>query len=116
MWRSASGRKKSLFGSYAYGTPHEDGDVDILVIMPCRHEIDQRIKIRWEVPRRFPMDLLVRTPKDIARRLADGDLFHTEIVTKGRVLSEAGNARVGGQGRRRLRSGQRASAAAKESS
>lgn len=23
-----------LFGSYAYGTPHADSDVDILVIMP----------------------------------------------------------------------------------
>ena len=27
-----------LFGSYAYGTPHEDSDVDILVVMPA-HEI-----------------------------------------------------------------------------
>ena len=105
-----------LFGSYAYGTPHEDSDVDILVIMPCRNEIDQRIKIRWEVPRRFPMDLLVRTPKDLARRLADGDLFHTEIVTKGKVLYEAGNPRVGKQGRRRLCNGRRTSKVAEESS
>ena len=28
-----------LFGSYAYGTPHEDSDVDILVVMPCRNQI-----------------------------------------------------------------------------
>ena len=29
-----------LFGSYAYGTLHADSDVDILVIMPTRNEID----------------------------------------------------------------------------
>jgi predicted nucleotidyltransferase len=75
-----------LFGSYAYGTPHADSDVDILVIMPARNELDQEIKIRWEVPAPFPMDLLVRTPKDIQRRLEDGDLFHTKIVTQGKVL------------------------------
>lgn len=27
-----------LFGSYAYGTPHEDSDVDILVVMPARNQ------------------------------------------------------------------------------
>ncbi len=92
-----------LFGSYAYGTPHEDSDVDILVIMLTRNEIDQRFKIRCAVPRRFAMDLLVRTPKDIAARLADGDMFHTEIVTRGKVLYEAGDTRMGRLSRRRLR-------------
>ena len=29
-----------LFGSYAYGVPHADSDVDILVVMPARNEID----------------------------------------------------------------------------
>src|SRR5438309_1186950 len=58
-----------LFGSHAYGTPHADSDVDILVIMPCRNEIDQRFKIRCEIPAPFAMDLLVRTPKDLAWRL-----------------------------------------------
>jgi predicted nucleotidyltransferase len=24
-----------LFGSYAYGTPHENSDVDLLVVMPA---------------------------------------------------------------------------------
>jgi predicted nucleotidyltransferase len=35
-----------LFGSYAYGTPHEDSDVDILVVMPARNTTDTAIKIR----------------------------------------------------------------------
>jgi predicted nucleotidyltransferase len=80
-----------LFGSYAYGTPHADSDVDILVIMPARNQIDQAVRIRWDVPARFPMDLLVRTPATMKWRLAEGDLFHTEIVTKGKVLYEKGN-------------------------
>src|SRR5437899_5624327 len=71
-----------LFGSYAYGTPHADSDVDFLVIMPARNQIDQAIRIRWEIPARFPMDLIVRTPANMKWRLAEGDLFHTEIVTK----------------------------------
>src|SRR5713101_3170601 len=84
-----------LFGSYAYGTPHADSDVDILVIMPARNELDQAVRIRCEVPTQFPMDLLVRTPKNIEWRLKDGDLFHTKIVTRGRLLYEKKHTRMG---------------------
>src|SRR5215470_2633572 len=77
-----------LFGSFAYGTPHADSDVDLLVILPARNQLDQAIKIRWELPAPFPMDLLVRTPKNMKWRLEDGDLFHTHIVNKGIVLYE----------------------------
>jgi predicted nucleotidyltransferase len=52
-----------LFGSYAYGTPNDDSDVDILVVMRTRNQIDQAVKIGWEVPAPFPMDLIVRTPR-----------------------------------------------------
>src|SRR5437773_11165120 len=76
------------FGSYAYGTPHENSDVDILVIMPARNELDQSLKIRLAVSAPFPMDLIVRTPRKIDSRLKSGDSFHTEIVTKGKVLYE----------------------------
>jgi predicted nucleotidyltransferase len=91
-----------LFGSYAYGMPHADSDVDILVIMPARNELDQAFKIRCEVPAPFPTDLLVRTPKNIAWRLEDGDLFHTKIVTKGKLLYKKKHARMGTKRRRRL--------------
>jgi hypothetical protein len=59
------------------------------------------VKIRSAVPRPFAMDLIVRTPDDLKWRLANSDMFHTEIVTKGKVLYEASDARMGGQGRRR---------------
>jgi predicted nucleotidyltransferase len=83
-----------LFGSYAYGTPHADSDVDILVVMPCRNELDQAVKICLAIDRRFALDLIVRTPKDLKARLEDGDLFHTHIVTNGKVLYEKGDAGV----------------------
>jgi predicted nucleotidyltransferase len=91
-----------LFGSYAYGQPHADSDVDILVVMPAGNQLDQAFEIRLAVPAPFPMDLIVRTPTNLQRRLADGDLFHTEIVTKGKVLYEKGDAVMGAQGRGRL--------------
>ena len=92
-----------LFGSHAYGKPHVDSDVDILVIMPARNQLDQAFKIRMAVPACFPMDLIVRTPKKIGVRLESGDSFHTEIVTKGKVLYEERDSRVGAKGRGRLR-------------
>src|SRR5437773_9551653 len=91
-----------LFGSHAYGTAHPDSDVDILVIMPCRNTIDQAIKIRWEISAPFPMDLIVRTPKDLRWRLEEGESFLTEILSKGKVLHEKGRPRVGPKSRRRL--------------
>jgi uncharacterized protein len=93
-----------LFGSHAYGTPHADSDVDILVIMPAPNQHSQAVKIRWKVPAPFPMDLIVRTPKNLQWRLDEGESFHTEIVTSGKVLYEKSDAGVGAKGRSRLAS------------
>src|SRR5438132_11147889 len=64
-----------LFGSHAYGTPHEDSDVDILVIMPARNQLDQAVKISLDIDPPFPLDILVRTPYDMKWRLAEADSF-----------------------------------------
>src|SRR2546423_15174783 len=53
-----------LFGSHAYGRPHRDSDVDLLVIKPTGNQHDLAVKIRREIPAPFPMDLLVRTPEN----------------------------------------------------
>src|SRR5262245_48916672 len=87
-----------LFGSHAYGTPHDDSDVDILVVMPTRNQIDQAVRIRLAVTAPFPMDLLVRTPHYLAKRLNLGDSFLREVVSRGRVLYEKDDAGVGGLG------------------
>jgi uncharacterized protein len=91
-----------LFGSYAYGTPHQDSDVDMLVIMPARNELDQAVRISLAVDNQFPLDLIVRTPKNMTWRLAEGDSFLTEVVTRGKVLYEKADAGVGAKGRGRL--------------
>jgi predicted nucleotidyltransferase len=92
-----------LFGSHAYGTPHADSDVDILVIMPTRNQHDQAARIRGAVEAPFPMDLIVRTPQSLAWRLAERESFHTEIMTKGKVLYEKSDPGLGSQGGKRLR-------------
>ena len=92
-----------LFGSYAYGQPHEDSDVDILVVMPARNELDQAFKIRWQLPAPFPMDLLVRKPKEMKWRLDERESFLTEITSKGKILYEKDDRRMGEQSRRRSR-------------
>ena len=80
-----------LFGSYAYGTPTEDSDVDLLVVMdiPESETRRQASKIWQHIPYRFSMDLLVRSPKEIAYRVFHNDWFLREILEKGDVLYES---------------------------
>ena len=80
-----------LFGSYAYGTPTEDSDVDLLVVMeiPESETSRQASEIWQRIPYRFSMDLLVRSPAEIAYRVAHNDWFLREITEKGEVLYES---------------------------
>jgi uncharacterized protein len=91
-----------LFGSYAYGTPHADSDVDILVVMPARNEIDQSARIELAIDPPFPLDIIVRTPRNMKWRLEEGDSFLREITSRGKVLYEKADAGVGAKGRGRL--------------
>ena len=80
--------KVILFGSYAYGAPDLDSDVDLLVVMDSDEPMAQRMRRVMEVAKvRFlPMDVIVRTPVEMAERLAMGDFFLAEILEKGKVL------------------------------
>jgi predicted nucleotidyltransferase len=91
-----------LFGSRAYGTPHADSDVDLMVIMPARNETDQAIRIRWVLDAPFPVDLIVRTPRNLKWRVEQGDWFLREITALGKTLYDAHDPRVGAKGRGRL--------------
>jgi predicted nucleotidyltransferase len=95
-----------LFGSYAWGTPHEDSDVDLLVVMPARNQHDQAVRILWQLAAPFPIDLIVRTPHQMRWRLAEGESFTTTIVSKGKVLYEKNDQGVGQEGRAGLRARQ----------
>jgi uncharacterized protein len=94
--------KVILFGSYAYGTPNEHSDIDILVVMPAKNEINQAVRIRQKVEHPFPLDLIVRTPETLSWRLREGDWFLREIVDRGKTLYAKSHRRMGPQGRRRL--------------
>jgi predicted nucleotidyltransferase len=83
-----------LFGSYAYGTPHEDSDVDLLVIKPTWNQLSLAVQIRWALAAPFPMDLIVRTPARVRQRLEEGESFLTEIVSKGKVLYDKDDVRT----------------------
>ncbi len=82
--------KVILFGSYAYGKPTIDSDVDFLVVMESDERPAKRaIRIEYnllDVP--FPMDILVRTPAEIAERLQMQDYFMQEVVQLGQVMYE----------------------------
>ncbi|MEE3716577.1 nucleotidyltransferase domain-containing protein [Tumidithrix elongata RA019] len=86
-----------LFGSYAYGHPTEDSDVDLLVVLAFEGmSVDKAIEIRRRLKPNFPLDLIARTSKQIQQRLDMGDFFIQDILQKGRILYEANYARVGG--------------------
>ena len=79
-----------LFGSYGYGSPTENSDVDLLVIMETSsRSADRYLAVsRLLRPRPFPLDILVKTPNEISQALEKGDFFIRELVSKGQTLYE----------------------------
>jgi predicted nucleotidyltransferase len=109
-------RRIVLFGSYAHGHPSADSDVDLLITRR-RWSMSPlaaagRFRVELGVP--FSMDLIVRSEADVARRIAAGDDFLRDILETGITLYAADDARVGRQGRVRLRRRLRSAAFAQE--
>jgi predicted nucleotidyltransferase len=79
-----------LFGSYAYGNPTPDSDLDLLVSMESQARPAERVLAvsRRLRPRPFPMDILVRAPQEIREALEKKDSFIHEIMTQGKILYE----------------------------
>jgi predicted nucleotidyltransferase len=86
-----------LFGSYAYGKPTADSDVDILVVMPLngKKPVRQEAEIALAVHGGFPMDLIVQSPERLKQRIEMNDFFLREIAEKGKVLYDSAHERVG---------------------
>jgi uncharacterized protein len=82
-----------LFGSYAYGKPSADSDLDLLIIKKTAERfIDRWTNVRKIVSdpeRSIPFEPLILTPRELEERLARGDQFMEEIMTKGVVLYAA---------------------------
>lgn len=87
--------KVILFGSYARGGNHGDSDVDLLVVMPySENELDMMAKVRQDLDSALPLDVLVKTPDQIAKGLSSGDFFTREMIENGIVLYDSGNLGV----------------------
>jgi len=78
-----------LFGSHAWGTPDEDSDVDLMVIVP---QSDERATRRMQRAHRclsglgFPKDVLVPTRAEVDRyKHLRASLFH-QVLSRGRKL------------------------------
>ncbi len=82
--------KVILFGSYARGNPTPDSDVDLLVVWKTRRPpLDCRMRISGLfLDRSFPMDIIVRTPRQVRESLAGFDPFIQEVHSTGKVLYE----------------------------
>jgi len=65
-----------LFGSYAYGTPHKDSDLDLYIVLkdnlPMR-DLDAGLQISLAIARKksMPVDIIAKNKKDFLSRLED---------------------------------------------
>ena len=83
-----------LFGSYAYGEPHENSDVDLLVVKELQQspvrEAAQILKawraIRWE-GNSLPVELRIRSPAHLLARAGKQGSFYAEVVRRGLRLA-----------------------------
>jgi len=79
-----------LFGSYAWGNPNPDSDVDLFIVKKTENtrkttrEIDGSL---WG--RTFPIDIIVYTPENVKKRIEMGDFFIRNIFNKGKLLYES---------------------------
>jgi predicted nucleotidyltransferase len=79
-----------LFGSYAYGEPHEHSDYDFFVVLPdgSMRPLEAEQEIQWAVvqtPLRTPIDVLA----DYVNRFDERKKFNTlerKVARDGRLL------------------------------
>lgn len=86
-------QKIYLYGSYAWGRPDEESDLDLLVVKetPLRR-IDREVEVATHFSnpqRRVPVDLIVLTPSELEQRTRRGDPFLREILENGKLLYAA---------------------------
>ena len=82
-----------LFGSYAYGKPDNDSDIDLFVIKNISaNEIrDFRLNLKlklWDLVKKWniPVDIIVDNQERMNQRINEGDMFYKEILSKGNVI------------------------------
>ncbi|MBI5789602.1 MAG: nucleotidyltransferase domain-containing protein [Candidatus Schekmanbacteria bacterium] len=80
-----------LFGSYAYGQPNQDSDLDLLVVVNTPERGIKRYSLVSKLlePRKIPIDIIVKSPDELSEQLTGFNPFLKEILEKGRVLYES---------------------------
>jgi len=78
-----------LFGSYAWGNPTKNSDVDLFVVKKTKRDPLYRCyEIRKAADSSLPLDVLVFNPKEIKERIELGDFFLKEIINRGKIIYE----------------------------
>jgi predicted nucleotidyltransferase len=90
--------KVILFGSYVTGTPNEDSDIDLMVILDNNHvsksyqeRLNKKIFIRnlvLEINRKIPLDILVYSKEELNLIKKYGNYFIDEIEITGKIIYE----------------------------
>jgi predicted nucleotidyltransferase len=79
-----------LFGSFAWGKPLKDSDVDLLIIKDTSEKHRERMltvrRLLSEENGLIGIDILVYTPDEINKRLEIGDSFISKILKKGKAV------------------------------
>ena len=91
--KKAEPEKIILFGSYAYGEPNSNSDIDVFVVKDIDASLvrDYRIDLKlrlWEIIKKWNIhvDIIVDSQERINQRIKEGDQFYKEIFTKGSIL------------------------------
>lgn len=78
-----------LFGSHAYGSPRQDSDVDLLVVMAFDGSpVRTAAEILASIDPKFPVDLVLHRPQDVEVRYRQGDPLVRDAIDRGRVIYE----------------------------
>ncbi|ODS36622.1 hypothetical protein BEH94_11570 [Candidatus Altiarchaeales archaeon WOR_SM1_SCG] len=79
-----------LFGSYAWGNPTKDSDIDLFIVKDTDEKPgDRQISVREildEENALFALEPLIYTPEETEKRLKLGDGFIKKIFDKGVVV------------------------------
>lgn len=91
--RALNPERVILFGSYAYGHPHIDSDIDLMVVlkddfMPGSFGENMQIYLKVsasirELKRKFPIDLIVYTKPMYEKTMELGSSFSKKIFSDG---------------------------------
>lgn len=87
-------QKIILYGSFAWGKPDKDSDLDLFIVKqvkqprPAREQEIYRLLMRYFADRKLPVDIIVHTPKETDERLLLGDPFIKDVISRGKVIYE----------------------------